>query len=194
MRNLGFISSPLDPRDDVYKSSSVVPTTYELKNVESVINQGEMPICAAISLQCMIGWQRAAFLMKDGPSYRSIYDLRKDKSQDGMIPREALKSLKKEGVGGYKIKAYSRVEDVDSTKAAILINGPMMVCFMAYDSEQFWKPEGQKLGGHAVILIGWNKEGFILQNSWGIDWCDKGRTILPYKDWDAVIEAWTIMI
>lgn len=32
---------------------------------------------------------------------------------------------------------------------------------------------------HAIIVIGWNKDGFIIQNSWGESWGDKGRGTVP---------------
>ncbi|MFA5845154.1 MAG: C1 family peptidase [Coriobacteriia bacterium] len=36
--------------------------------------------------------------------------------------------------------------------------------------------------GHAVALVGYTREGFIIQNSWGPKWGDKGFALLPYED------------
>ena len=36
-------------------------------------------------------------------------------------------------------------------------------------------------GGHAVMICGWNKTGWIIQNSWGKNWGDNGRFILPFS-------------
>ena len=36
--------------------------------------------------------------------------------------------------------------------------------------------------GHAVAILGYTAEGFIIQNSWGTDWGYKGFALLPYED------------
>ena len=38
-------------------------------------------------------------------------------------------------------------------------------------------------GGHAVAIVGYTADGFIIQNSWGPDWGYKGFALLPYEDW-----------
>ena len=39
------------------------------------------------------------------------------------------------------------------------------------------------LGGHAVVCVGYNdnKKVWIMRNSWGINWGDKGYFYLPYE-------------
>jgi len=37
--------------------------------------------------------------------------------------------------------------------------------------------------GHAVALVGYTEEGFIVQNSWGEDWGEGGFALLPYEDY-----------
>lgn len=45
--------------------------------------------------------------------------------------------------------------------------------------------------GHAFALVGFNTEGFIVQNSWGSDWGSGGFAILSYADWLANgMDAW----
>jgi papain like protease len=39
------------------------------------------------------------------------------------------------------------------------------------------------LGGHAYALVGFNRVGFVVQNSWGLNWANKGFAILPYEEW-----------
>lgn len=52
-------------------------------------------------------------------------------------------------------------------------------------------PKDESLGGHAFILVGYNRVGFLVQNSWGTDWGDKGFATLPYDDWlDSAYDAW----
>jgi hypothetical protein len=37
--------------------------------------------------------------------------------------------------------------------------------------------------GHAIALVGYTRDGFIIQNSWGPSWGHKGFALLPYEDW-----------
>jgi hypothetical protein len=41
---------------------------------------------------------------------------------------------------------------------------------------------GRAADGHAVALVGYTAEGFIVQNSWGRDWGERGFALLPYED------------
>ncbi|MEA3467667.1 MAG: C1 family peptidase [Thermodesulfobacteriota bacterium] len=48
-----------------------------------------------------------------------------------------------------------------------------------------WQVDTVQQGGHAFALVGFNRRGFIVQNSWGGDWGLKGFAILAYDDWGA---------
>jgi C1A family cysteine protease len=55
--------------------------------------------------------------------------------------------------------------DVDKTwKNATATNGKLD----KYDEN------GTKFGGHAVCLVGFTAKHFIVRNSWGVGWGDKG--------------------
>lgn len=43
--------------------------------------------------------------------------------------------------------------------------------------------KGRAADGHAVAIVGYTREGFIIQNSWGSSWGHKGFAVLPYEDW-----------
>lgn len=46
-------------------------------------------------------------------------------------------------------------------------------------------------GGHAFALVGFNADGFIVQNAWGRDWGWGGFAVLTYADWLANgMDAW----
>ncbi|WP_077001380.1 C1 family peptidase [Variovorax sp. KK3] len=50
-------------------------------------------------------------------------------------------------------------------------------------------------GGHAFALIGFNAQGFILQNSWGKGWGAGGFAVLGYLDWLAnAMDAWVVAL
>jgi hypothetical protein len=46
-------------------------------------------------------------------------------------------------------------------------------------------------GGHAFVIVGYDRDGFIIQNSWGSHWGTGGRAILHYEDWlDNAMDCW----
>ncbi|HEV8397940.1 MAG TPA: C1 family peptidase [Vicinamibacterales bacterium] len=56
-------------------------------------------------------------------------------------------------------------------------------------------PGAENTGGHAFALVGYNRYGFIVQNSWGPKWGTKGFAILPYADWVARgTDAWAVVL
>lgn len=45
--------------------------------------------------------------------------------------------------------------------------------------------------GHAFALVGFNRDGFVVQNSWGTGWGTGGFAVLSYADWLANgMDAW----
>lgn len=42
--------------------------------------------------------------------------------------------------------------------------------------------KGRAESGHAIALVGYTRDGFIVQNSWGASWGSKGFALLPYED------------
>lgn len=176
---------------------SSIPEKYEIPNPPAVQDQGTQPICCAISIEEIISWQEKVRTNSEKWRYFSvqdIYKLRGNPSMQGMIPRDALIAMKNVGVEDYKIKHFAFVRNVELAKAAILMNGPLLFCTLAYDRDDFWRPDGKSLGGHAVILTGWDKNGFTLQNSWGTGYASAGTIKFPFEDWKYMLEAWTIEI
>ncbi len=50
-----------------------------------------------------------------------------------------------------------------------------------------------KTDGHAFALVGFNAQGFIVQNSWGPAWGLGGFAVLSYADWLAnAMDAWVV--
>ena len=50
-------------------------------------------------------------------------------------------------------------------------------------------------GGHAFAIVGYNSDGFIIQNSWDTTWGSGGRAVLHYEDgstmpWTAGSRSW----
>ncbi|TNE96304.1 MAG: peptidase C1 [Bacteroidetes bacterium] len=53
----------------------------------------------------------------------------------------------------------------------------------------------EKTGGHAFAIVGYNQEGFWIQNSWGRSWGNKGIALWSYEDWqENLIDAWVLSL
>lgn len=53
----------------------------------------------------------------------------------------------------------------------------------------------ERIGGHAFAIVGYNNDGFIVQNSWGPKWGHKGFGIWSYEDWvENVMDGWAFRL
>jgi len=51
------------------------------------------------------------------------------------------------------------------------------------------------LGGHAFAIVGYDKDGFWIQNSWGPDWGRNGTALWTYEDWQLnVKDGWVFQL
>jgi Papain family cysteine protease len=56
-------------------------------------------------------------------------------------------------------------------------------------------PSGTVEGGHAFAIVGYNNDGFIVQNSWGPSWGSKGCAIWFYEDWlENINDGWVFRL
>ncbi|MDE2402036.1 MAG: peptidase C1 [Burkholderiales bacterium] len=52
-----------------------------------------------------------------------------------------------------------------------------------------------KVDGHAFALVGFNSNGFVVQNSWGTGWGTGGFAVLSYADWMSnAMDAWVVAL
>jgi len=61
--------------------------------------------------------------------------------------------------------------------------------------DDYWRIPSQKAGlddgGHAFVIVGYNEDGFLIQNSWGTGWGSAGYAILTYSDWQQnAMDCW----
>ena len=92
------------------------------------------------------------------------------------------------------IKSYARIHEIDDLKLSLKRNGPALICFPVFNyTGQMWiKREGDSYsGGHAMTVVGYNEDGFIIRNSWGQSWNGDGYTIYKYEDWGKHWEIWS---
>lgn len=106
---------------------------------------------------------------------------------------------------------YMRVEQNLAALKACLAEGYPIVfgfnVFESFESEEVAKtgivpmpaPNEKNVGGHAVVLVGYDdeKKWFIVRNSWGVGWGDKGYFYMPYDyitDNKLCDDFWTVRL
>ena len=95
--------------------------------------------------------------------------------------------------GEFRMKKKARVKTLQGMKSALAARKPFMLPVILYDS--FMTREVAKTGmmpmpgrkeqmqgGHAVVAVGYDdaKQAFLVRNSWGTDWGQKGHFWMPY--------------
>jgi C1A family cysteine protease len=95
-----------------------------------------------------------------------------------------------------KVTLYERALDFNACINALANGYPVIIGFIVYSS--FMRGNWHRttaimpypntrsesvLGGHAVLLVGYNNSSqrFIVKNSWGTNWGDKGYFYMPYS-------------
>lgn len=101
----------------------------------------------------------------------------------------------------FKVTKYERV-DLVREKIAGAIDADYPIAFaMEIFSDfysmpgqmdaSYYKGEGQSAGGHAMVIIGYDNDGVILENSWSSLWGDRGMCMIS---WDILYrdgyDAW----
>jgi len=94
---------------------------------------------------------------------------------------------------GYKVTNYYRLHTIDEMKHTLGSGYPFVFGFAVYESFESAKTrttgvvsmpmrDERMVGGHAVCAVGYDdgKKWFIVRNSWGPRWGDRGYFYLPY--------------
>ena len=107
-----------------------------------------------------------------------------------------------------QITSYHRILTLAETKACLAEGFPFVFGFTVYESFEsatvaktgivnMPKANESVVGGHAVLAVGYDdaKKRFIVRNSWGIGWGQKGYFTMPYdylSDRNLSDDFWTI--
>lgn len=136
---------------------------------------------------------------EDTPSERGgwPYDLSK------LHTLPSLKAMR--SATGHRIHSYYRIDETGSDRIdAILeaLRGNHPVVFGTQVDRAFTQlrdagpvgpPSGDTVGGHAMMLCGYDRtKGFLMHNSWGKGWGDGGFAYLTedYLAWDQTWDIW----
>lgn len=96
-----------------------------------------------------------------------------------------------------KVESYARCTTSSAIKHALMNYGPVLMSVKWYDTYHVNSDNtidfntSADHGYHAVMVYGFNEKGWLCQNSWGKNWGNKGRFILPYNY--GFNEAWSFV-
>jgi hypothetical protein len=205
---------------DIGTNTLVIPETLNLQRAMlKPRSQGSRGTCAAFAAAAIKEYQeRIDINFQDYMSPEYIYYWRTNKPNDGMHCRDVMKILAQYGSipekdlpygteeineipdeviatgSNFKINNYALVQTVKELKETLVKNGPCLAAFPVYSVRpEFWRKasnDDPQKGGHAVCIVGYNHEGFIIRNSWGSNWNDNGTVVYPYEDFGAHWEIW----
>jgi C1A family cysteine protease len=150
-----------------------------------------------------------------GASIRDILKVlnKKGISHEDCCPYDISRFDKKPSLLAYlhalakKIKAYHRLLNLQDVKGCIAQNKGVVIGFLVRESFETIVSDGKMpmpsedeaiLGGHAVFICGYKDDAsyegggyFIVKNSWGTAWGDKGYFYMPYAAIVDMIDMWT---
>lgn len=97
-----------------------------------------------------------------------------------------------------KVKSYAKCTTDEAVKYALSThNSPVLMSVKWYNKYKFKNGNiinfdtASKNGYHAVMVYGFNEDGWMCQNSWGKMWGNQGRFVLPYEN--GFREAWSFV-
>ena len=94
----------------------------------------------------------------------------------------------------HRIGSYYRVRTQEEIKTALMNHGPVVISMTCKDNayiadDTYCYPQGaENSGRHCVLIVGWNENGWIIQNSWGALYAGDGYFTLPFDF--KINEAW----
>ena len=84
-----------------------------------------------------------------------------------------------------RITAYYKITSIDELKYSLYTDGPVICCMKWYDGTTADKSgflrydDTKTYQHHAVMVIGWDETCWVVQNSWGIQWGNRGVFRIP---------------
>lgn len=110
------------------------------------------------------------------------------------LPDPDLEQTIQDDAFTYRIGPYWRLRTVEQMKAHLVSVGPFVAGVPVFENwdaidqtGRVSEPGGLELGGHAILVVGYDPTGLEFKNSWGSEWGLRGYGILPfdYPIWDA---------
>ena len=135
-------------------------------------------------------WPYSASAQQQQPKYG--YAQRASSNTLGVYYRINLKSITDmhaaiQSVGAVYVSAFTHAGWNAVPQRSKLPSGHKALPVIPFDGRP------SETDGHAFALVGFNAQGFVLQNSWGPRWGAGGFALLTYADWLANgMDAWVV--
>ena len=190
-------------KKETFKASKVfsAPDELILKGYNTPVeNQGNLPYCAAYAASSFaenILWRTRHYHQEIDPVplYKYAKTIDGDPKGAGTYLECTMEALLAKGyfdkdvcqikqAGGELFGSSTGIQDA---KFAIHRYG---ICMAGFNiTTEWYAPKSNFIrggkygseGGHAVCIVGWDKDGFIILNSWGKSYADKGFVKISYK-------------
>ena len=96
----------------------------------------------------------------------------------------------------YHVQSYARCSAINDIKHALMNYGPVLASIKWYDKYKFNGKvinfdKNSNYGYHAIMICGWDENGWICQNSWGRTWNGDGKFVYSYTE--KLAEAWSFV-
>lgn len=181
-----------------YKISSLFP------NFNIKLSPQHLFSCGGGS--CETGWRpekAARFIQRYGVPDEACMPYQSGSTGQDVTCRATCQDASKRGItiSGYTspTRGYQNVEAVKRAlqQGPVVTNMKVFPDFVAYAGGVYRHTTGGVLGGHAISIVGYDdeKEAFIIRNSWGESWGEKGFGYVSYDDDSGVgEETWSYAI
>ena len=177
----------------------IAPTTVDLRDYcTRTQDQGPLPWCAAFAaagFAANINWRKndSPMMYAPGPIYEYA------KSHDGMPNADGtsliavLEALAENGIFDKNKVGVKVLRTVEQVRYAVHKFG---CCLVGLNITKEWyccnknkstisrKRDNMQIGGHAVLVCGYNKDGVIIQNSWDVDWGAYGFALITWEEFE----------
>jgi len=201
-----------DARDKRYRMLAIAPVTTRTKrnwsSSEPIWDQGSTPQCVAFSGDRVLVTRPivTALTMSHSELYRAcqLVDEWEGEDYDGTSVRACMKVFQSRGI----ISNYVWADTLEQAFPYLMEVGPIHFgCdwtenMMETDRAGFIQPDGEIVGGHAVMIKGYNGAkrcpdsslgAYRIENSWGADWGQNGRCWISVPDMRKLVtglEGW----
>lgn len=192
------------------KRAAEIPDVLDYrKYMMPIRDQGSRPTCAAQTFSAIMEYQYTRTdgdFRYDSPMF--IYNLRENPGE-GMSGKDLERIGGTYGICSESTFPYiqsnylttppteafteaklTRTKDmvvlntIEDVKKFLVFYGPCYMAFLVHNfGPQPWIRTGEdSFGGHAVCIVGYDKKGFLIRNSWGDSWADNGYSTFLYEN------------